>query len=112
MRKDLKDLREQKELLMLGMNGVPLDSKEYAQMMSQYKLMVETEETIKKGKSERGVLSTVLKVGSFVVTAAGVILVPQLLAEKSYQAEKDMSLKNGTIWNLIGKNFGPKDKTV
>ena len=112
MRKDLRDIQDQKDSLIAAMNrsDVALDGPGYEQALKNYKMLVETEEIIKDGRRKRGPLEVVLKIGGFLVTAAGVILVPQLLAEKAYEGEKDMSLKNGTIWNLIGKNFGPRDK--
>lgn len=105
MRKDLKDIQEQKDLLMIGMSDVPLDSKEYKKMMANYKTLVETEEVIKEGKRKRGPLEILYKVVTIAISAAGVILVPNMLANKSYQQEQDMKLKNGSIWNLIGKRF-------
>lgn len=102
---DLKDIRTQKEFLMEGLSSVPLDSKMYAQMLEQYKKLTETEETIKDGKRKRGLLETTLKVGAFCVTAAGALLVPQVLANMAYQKEAEFQTKNGTVWNLIGKDF-------
>lgn len=119
MRKDLQDIKDQKDSLIAAMNrpDVYLDGDGYKRALENYKILVETEnsilkteEEIKKSRNDRSPLDWLLKIGGFIVTAVGVIFVPQLLADKAYDAEKDMSLKNGTIWNLIGKDFGPKKK--
>lgn len=105
MNKDLKDLRQQKDVLITSMNKLPKDSNNYEQLLKNYRQCVETEEIIRKGKRERGPLETGLKIGTLLVSVAGAIVVPQILADKSYDNEKDMSIKNGTIWNLIGRRF-------
>lgn len=118
-KKDLRDIQDQKDTIMAAINrpDVYLDSDGVKRCFENYKLLIETEnsillreEEIKKSRNDRSPLEWILKIGGFVVTAIGVIFVPQILANKAYDAEKDMNLKNGTIWNLIGKDFGPKKK--
>lgn len=118
-KKDLKNIQDQKDTFMACINrpDVYMDSDGVKRCLENYKLLVETEnsilkteEDIRKSKNDRSPLDWILKIGGFIVTAIGVIFIPQILADKAYDAEKDMSLKNGTIWNLIGKDFGPKKK--
>lgn len=40
-----------------------------------------------------------------VISAIGSIAVPIILAKVAYTEENDMKIKNGTVWNLIGKKF-------
>lgn len=119
MNKDLRDIQDQKDSLIAAMNrpDVYLDGEGYKRALENYKILVETEnsilkteEEIKKSKNDRSPLDWLLKIAGFVVTAIGVIFIPQILADKAYDNEKELNLKNGTIWNMIGKDFGPKKK--
>lgn len=110
MRKDLKDIETQKTFLVNGMSDVPVDSKEYEQMLKQYKTLVETEEMIRKGKKERSPFEIVYKILTLGVSILGVVFVPLSLGKLAYDNDQDMSMKNGTIWNLVGKKFWNGDK--
>lgn len=108
MKKDLKDIQQHKAWLMQGMSSVPLDSAEYAKMNQQYKLLCDAEDVIKKGK--KSPFDAIYKVLTLLVSIAGAVFVPLSLGQLAYKNEQDMSLKNGTVWNLIGRTFGPKGK--
>lgn len=112
MSKDLRDLKAQKDWLVKGLSDVPLDSIEYEQMLKQYKTVVETEEMIKKGKSERSPFNVVYKVLMIGVSVLGAVFVPLKLGSMAYDNEKEMSLKNATVWNLIPKGKLPDVKDI
>lgn len=46
------------------------------------------------------------------VSVLGAVFVPLKLGSMAYDNEKDMSLKNSTVWNLIPKGKLPDIKDV
>ena len=106
-RKDLKNIEEKKSQLMDKMDNVSMESDEFEQALKNYKMLVETEENIRDGRNKRSSerVSTAVKVGGFVVSAVAAVGVPIYLADKAYQHDQNLEMKNGTIWNLIGKRF-------
>lgn len=109
-RKDLKDIRREKDEILVKMRQFPEYGDDYRQLLERYRDLILTEQEIMNGSNERtnNGLGTVLKVAGVAVSAIAGIGVPIYLADKAYDEEKQMKLKNGTIWNLIGKAFGPK----
>lgn len=106
-RNDLNDISEKKGQLVDHMDNVAIESDEFEQALKNYKMLVETEQTIRDGKNKRGSerIGTGVKIGGFLVSAVAAIGVPVYLANKAYEHDQNLEMKNGTIWNLIGKRF-------
>ena len=104
-RNDLKDIDIKKGQLMDQMDNVPTGSDDYERAIRNYKALIETENMVRDGRnkrrSERG--GFLVKVGTLLVSAAACIGVPLVLADKAYEHDQSLDMKNGTIWNLIGK---------
>lgn len=107
-KKDLEIIQEQKDSIIESMSMYADDSEEYGRLQDRLNKYIEMEEKILSGKRSRGWLDTALKIGTFGVSLAGAILVPNMLANKAYANDAEFKLKNGTIWNLIGRSFGGK----
>ena len=106
-RNDLKDVDEKKGYLMDKMDNCPTDSDEFERCLKNYKMLIETENTIRDGRSNRRSerVGTGVKIGTLIVSAVAAIGIPLVLADKAYEHDQNMDMKNGTIWNLIGKKF-------
>lgn len=106
-RNDLKDIDEKKGYVLDKMDNVPTESDDFERAVKNYKVLIETENTIRDGRSVRRSerIGTVVKVGTFIVSSVSAIGVPIYLAHLAYRNDQQMNLKNGTIWNLIGKKF-------
>lgn len=105
---DLKDIKNQKKQLIEVMSEEEPGSEEYKKALETYKLLIETETTVRDSRSKRNSegVGTMVKVGTLIVSGLAAIGVPIYLAERAYQhEEQNMDMKNGTIWNLIGKRF-------
>ena len=109
-RKDLKDIRKQKDAVLERMSQFHEYGDDYKHLLKRYQDLVVAEETILKGYNERANngIGTVVKIAGLAISAVAGIGVPVYLANKAYDEEADLKLKNGTVWNLIGKSFGPK----
>lgn len=89
------------------MDNVPTGSDDFEQALKNYKLLVETEDTIRNGRNNRRSerVGTGVKIGTLLVSAVAAIGIPLILADKAYENDQELKMKNGTIWNLIGKKF-------
>ena len=65
----------------------------------------QTEDLVKQNEMLTTKVKTVCSVLGVVISAIGSIAVPIILAKVAYTEENDMKIKNGTVWNLIGKKF-------
>lgn len=104
---DLKRIDEKKNQLVDHMDQVSMDSDEFELALKNYQRLVETENAIKDGKNKRSSerAGTGLKIGTLIVSAVAGIGIPIYLANMSYEHDQRLDMKNGSIWNLIGKKF-------
>lgn len=65
----------------------------------------QTEDLVKQNEMLTTKVKAVCTVLGVVISAIGSIAVPIILAKVAYTEENDMKIKNGTVWNLIGKKF-------
>ena len=65
----------------------------------------QTEDLVKQNEMLTTKVKAVCTVLGVVISAVGSIAVPIILAKVAYTEENDMKIKNGTVWNLIGKKF-------
>ena len=65
----------------------------------------QTEDLVKQNVMLTTKVKAVCSVLGVVISAVGSIAVPIILAKVAYTEENDMKIKNGTVWNLIGKKF-------
>jgi len=65
----------------------------------------QTEDLVKQNEMLTTKVKAVCSVLGVVISAIGSIAVPIILAKVAYTEENDMKIKNGTVWNLIGKKF-------
>lgn len=65
----------------------------------------QTEDLAKQNEMLTTKVKAVCTVLGVVISAIGSIAVPIILAKVAYTEENDMKIKNGTVWNLIGKKF-------
>lgn len=65
----------------------------------------QTEDLVKQNEMLTTKVKSVCTVLGVVISAIGSIAVPIILAKVAYTEENDMKIKNGTVWNLIGKKF-------
>ena len=65
----------------------------------------QTEDLVKQNEMLTTKVKAVCTVLGVVISAIGSIAVPIILAKVAYAEENDMKIKNGTVWNLIGKKF-------
>ena len=65
----------------------------------------QTEDLVKQNEMLTTKVKAVCTVLGVVISAFGSIAVPIILAKVAYTEENDMKIKNGTVWNLIGKKF-------
>ena len=65
----------------------------------------QTEDLVKQNEMLTTKVKAVCTVFGVVISAIGSIAVPIILAKVAYTEENDMKIKNGTVWNLIGKKF-------
>ena len=65
----------------------------------------QTEDLVKQNEMLTTKVKAVCTVLGVVISAIGSIAVPIILAKVAYTEENDMKIKNGTVWNLIGKRF-------
>lgn len=65
----------------------------------------QTEDLVKQNEMLTTKVKAVCSVLGVVISAVGSIAVPIILAKVAYTEENDMKIKNGTVWNLIGKKF-------
>ena len=108
--KDLRDIRKQKNAILNTLTKLDPEYEDFKVALQNYNTLCETEQAILTGANERGnnTASTILKGVGIAATTATAIFVPLALADKAYDEEVNFKLKNGTIWNLIGKKFDPK----
>ena len=65
----------------------------------------QTDDLVKQNEMLTTKVKAVCTVLGVVISAVGSIAVPIILAKVAYTEENDMKIKNGTVWNLIGKKF-------
>ena len=65
----------------------------------------QTEDLVKQNEMLTTKVKAVCTVLGVVISGIGSIAVPIILAKVAYTEENDMKIKNGTVWNLIGKKF-------
>lgn len=65
----------------------------------------QTEDLVKQNEMLTTKVKAVCSVLGVMISAIGSIAVPIILANIAYTEENDMKIKNGTVWNLIGKKF-------
>ena len=65
----------------------------------------QTEDLVKQNEMLTTKVKAVCSVLGVAISAIGSIAVPIILAKVAYTEENDMKIKNGTVWNLIGKKF-------
>lgn len=104
-RNDIMDINVKKGQLMDHMDNCETDSDEFEKAIKNYKALIETENMVRDGRNKRRSerAGTIVKIGTLIVSAAAAIGVPLVLADKAYEHDQNMDLRNGTIWNLIGK---------
>lgn len=87
--------------------GVEIGTDQYyglMEVLTDLKLK-QTEDLVKQNEMLTTKVKAVCTVLGVVISAIGSIAVPIILAKVAYTEENDMKIKNGTVWNLIGKKF-------
>ncbi len=113
-RRTKRDFEKRKEELNQIMLDSPATSEEYEKAFKQYNELVKLEEESKKNSLAAtnsrfgGVFGGLIKILSLGVAILGTVIVPLKLADRAYEGEAQMERKNGSIWNLIGKDFTKK----
>ena len=104
---DLKCIDEKKGQLVDHMDQVSMDSDEFETALKNYQRLVETENQIRDGKNKRNSerVGTGVKIGTLLVSAVAAVGVPVYLSHVAYEHDQNLEMKNGSIWNLIGKRF-------
>ena len=110
-RKELKAIQKQKEQVLNTLVKLDPEYEDYKVALQNYTALCDAEQAILTSANERSnnTAGTLLKGLGIAATTATAIFVPLTLADKAYDEEKAFKLKNGTIWNLIGKKFDPKN---
>lgn len=109
--KDLHDIRKQKDHILNTLLKLDPEYEDYRVALQNYKALVEAEQAIMTGSNERSnnTAGNIIKGIGMAAGTATAFLIPLILADKAYDEEKAFKMKNGTIWNLIGKKFDPKN---
>lgn len=109
-RNDLKAIEAEKAHLLTTLCKLDPEYDDYKRALDAYNTLVQTEQAIRSGSNERSNnwIGTVMKGLGIAGSVFVGVFVPLTLADKAYDEEKQFKLKNGTIWNLIGKKFDPK----
>lgn len=100
--KDKRFINEQKELLKNGMNGVPLDSSEYATMQERF-IEWDGFQEKKKRKFNWNNLWELLKIVTGLASTAAGVGATIYMANLAYDEEKALKFKNGSVWNMATK---------